>query len=145
MFNRPALKASRDAAYSRARQAELAWRETVLSAVEEVQANLSRTRSWARQVQSLNGAAGKYGEAARLSREVFDVGALTLIELVDTEDQLSAATLQLAEARRIYAISWARLNVATGRGAAVGGPIAAEEGVPMTAVVRRQPVQRAVE
>lgn len=137
VFNRPVLKAGREAAYSRARQAELAWRQTVLAAVEEVQANLSRTRGWARQVQSLGNATAKYRDAASLSREVFDVGSLTLIELVDTEDQLSAATLRLVEARRTYAISWARLNVATGRGAEVGGPIAPEQGVPMTAMVRK--------
>lgn len=138
IFTRTALKANRAAAESRARQAELSWKQTVLTAVEEVQVNLARTRGWARQAASLTRGVSKYREAARLSREVFDLEALTLIELIDTEDQLSQASLQLANARLSYAVTWARLNVATGHGAAVGGPIAPDQGIPVaTAMVRK--------
>lgn len=116
LFDRTVREARRDAARARALQSEIAWRRTVLEAVEDVQAGLARTYAWDRQVAALNKALATYDEAIKLSREAFELNAITLSETLTAEDNLSAASLRLAEARRSYAAAWAALNVALGQG-----------------------------
>lgn len=116
IFDRTVRQARRDAARARALQSEITWRRTVLEAVEDVQSGLARTHAWDRQVTALNRALATYSEAIVLSREAFELNAITLSETLTAEDNLSAASLRLAEARRSYAASWAGLNVALGQG-----------------------------
>lgn len=116
IFDHALRKARRDAARARVTAAETTWRKTVLDAVEEVQSGLARAYSWDRQVSALGSALDKYRDAASLSREAFGLSAITLLEILDAEDNLTSVSLRLANAKRNYAISWAGLNSAIGQG-----------------------------
>lgn len=116
VFDQGTRRLQRDAAVSRMRQSELRWRGAVLSAVEDVQSELVRNRSWAQQVSALADVVNSYRVAARLSRESYELGAVTLPELLDAEDQLTQSVFRLALARRSYALSWAELNIVSGQG-----------------------------
>jgi multidrug efflux system outer membrane protein len=119
IFGRSGLLANRAAAESRARQAELAWRATVLDAVAEVENTLSRTRNRQNEIASLSQAARDYTRLTRLSRDAFDLGASTLLELLDAEQSITRTEISLAQARRAYILALAELAVATGRGSRV--------------------------
>lgn len=116
IFDRNARLAGRDAALARAEEAELAWRLAVLDSVEEVQLNLSQLRTSDTQVTALIGAVSKFREAVGLSRDAFQLQAITHLELLDAEDSLIQTELRLINARRSYALAWAGLNVAIGQG-----------------------------
>lgn len=116
LFDRTARLAGRKAAIARAEEAELLWRATVLSSVEEVQLNLSQLRTSDQEVAALAAAVSKFRAAARLSRDAFRLQAITHLEILDAEDSLTDAEFRLLNARRAYAGAWSQLNVAIGQG-----------------------------
>ncbi|WP_286758538.1 MULTISPECIES: efflux transporter outer membrane subunit [Sulfitobacter] len=121
VFNQGLLKASRDAQLSVARQAEIAWRASINEAVEDVQvaqSNLTRARQRA---QLLRTAASDYGRALTLAQENYRNGAITLLNLLDTDRNTNAARISAASATNEAAQAWATLKIATGAGAAVTG------------------------
>ena len=121
VFNQGLLKASRDAQLSVARQAEIAWRASINEAVEDVQvaqSNLSRARQRA---QLLRTAASDYGRALTLAQENYRNGAITLLNLLETDRNTNAARISAASATNEAAQAWATLKIATGAGAAVTG------------------------
>lgn len=120
ILNRPSLLANRDAAVSRARQAELSWQATVRGAIAEVEQALTRVRNRGNEINSLDRATRNYTRLTRLSRDAFELGASTLIELLDAEQTVTSTSNSLAQARRSYAIAMAELAIATGRGSRVG-------------------------
>ncbi|GHF64347.1 efflux transporter outer membrane subunit [Seohaeicola zhoushanensis] len=122
ILKQPALRASRDAAISAAKQAEISWRSTVLGAVEDVQSANSR---WVRDRQSvglLGNSVEAYARALQLSRQSYEQGALSLLDLLDTDRSLETARLGLAAGIQSMAVDWATLQVALGAGAYVGSP-----------------------
>lgn len=123
VFNQKTRMAQRDAAASRAKQAEIEWRQTVLNGIEEVQSSLSRINGYDKRLDRLGVAVREYRSATNLLREAFRLNALTLVELLDAEDDLTDATLQHALAKRRYATSWAQLNTAIGQGWSAGTPV----------------------
>jgi multidrug efflux system outer membrane protein len=135
IFHRGTLLSRRDAAISQARQAELDWRNAVLKAVEDVQSGLSRVRNGRQQVAAFEKAAATYTRVGALARERFDFGEATLLELLDTEQDISSTNLSLAQARRVYATSYAQLCVAIGKGWRFG----AEDGAAAVAVAAKAP------
>jgi len=121
VFNQGLLKASRDAQLSVARQAEIAWRASINEAVEDVQvaqSNLSRARQRA---QLLRTAASDYSRALSLAQENYRNGAITLLNLLETDRNTNAARISAASATNEAAQAWATLKIATGAGAAVTG------------------------
>ncbi|KZY03055.1 RND transporter [Sulfitobacter sp. HI0076] len=121
VFNQGLLKASRDAQLSVARQAEIAWRASINEAVEDVQvaqSNLSRARQRA---QLLRTAASDYSRALTLAQENYRNGAITLLNLLETDRNTNASRISAASATNEAAQAWATLKIATGAGAAVTG------------------------
>ncbi|MEP3441011.1 MAG: efflux transporter outer membrane subunit [Sulfitobacter sp.] len=121
VFNRGLLKAQRDAQISVAKQAEITWRSAINDAVEDVQvaqSSLSRNRE---RVRHLRTAANDYGRALSLARENFRNGAITLLDLLDTDREANTAKISAASAVNDAAQSWATLKIVIGAGAAVTG------------------------
>ena len=116
IFNRGALIAQRDAATAAAEEAELLWRAAVLDAVEDVEISSSALRNSRRSVTAQRRAVASNDEALRLSRETYEAGALTLLDLLDVERTTSAQRLSLAAAQQALANDWIALQIATGRG-----------------------------
>ncbi len=116
VFNRGILRSRMQVAASNAREAELAWRETVLNAVEEVQVALTLCRNWNLQIQHLRQAAAASRTVLTLSRQSYQLGETTLTDVLDAERINANNRLALADAMRNYGLSWMRLQVATGRG-----------------------------
>ncbi|WP_272007873.1 efflux transporter outer membrane subunit [Roseovarius sp. ZX-A-9] len=116
LLNRGILKASRNLAISQARQAQMAWRNAVLVAVEDVQSGLSLTKRWRVQMGSLDVAARESSRVLALSQQSYAGGAIILTDVLDSERDDASNQLAVAAGARDYALSWARLQVATGRG-----------------------------
>ncbi|MFY0692394.1 MAG: efflux transporter outer membrane subunit [Paracoccaceae bacterium] len=116
ILNQPVLQSNVKTASSKARQAELAWRNSVLTAVEETQAAISLTRSWRRQVGSLWNAVSAAQEVHELSRESYKAGAVTLTDVLDAERSVAANRLAYSAGVRDWSSSWVQLQVATGKG-----------------------------
>ncbi|WP_265501001.1 efflux transporter outer membrane subunit [Paracoccus beibuensis] len=117
--NQGILQATRTRRISEARQADLAWRSQVASAVEDVQTSQSNLRRYRQRVAALDEAAQSYNRAYDLARTNFEAGALPLVDLLDADRQRAAARLQAASARNDAAKEWAGLQIATGAGGAV--------------------------
>ncbi|MBC7282047.1 efflux transporter outer membrane subunit [Hoeflea sp.] len=116
VLNQPKLRADRDQAISRARQAELAWRALILSAVEETQSAQGKVLRTQRALFSLRAAADSYARAVELSQLTYSGGTTTLLTLLDAERSRAAARLSLAQSVQALANNWISLQVATGRG-----------------------------
>ncbi|WP_375175104.1 efflux transporter outer membrane subunit [Pseudooceanicola sp.] len=123
LLNRPTLAARRDAAKARVDQAHLTWQQTVLGALEEVQTALVRLEQADHRVVALGRAETTYRDAERLSGEAYDLDAITLLDLLDTQANLTSTQLQLAAARRAYGVAWAQLSVGIGQGWFVEEPL----------------------
>ncbi|AKS46936.1 outer membrane protein, multidrug efflux system [Octadecabacter temperatus] len=121
VLNRGFLRARQQIAQSAARSSELDWRNGVLIAVEEVQVALTLCRNWNRQIQHLERAATASRSVLRLSRESYRLGEATLTDVLDAERINASNRMALADARRNYALSWMRVQVATGHGWNVEG------------------------
>ncbi|WP_394155014.1 TolC family protein [Loktanella salsilacus] len=119
VFNQGALRARREAEISAAKQSEIAWRSAVASAVEDVQvaqSNLSRYRQRAALLQT---AADDYNRSLSLAQQNYRNGAITLLDLLETDRNAATAKLSAAAAVLDAAQAWAALKIATGAGAAV--------------------------
>jgi multidrug efflux system outer membrane protein len=116
VLNRGILRSRQRVAESAAREAELAWRDRVLSAVEEVQVALTLCLNWKRQIQHLERASAASRTVLSLSRESYALGETTLTDVLDAERINARSRLDSAEARRNYSLSWMQVQVATGRG-----------------------------
>ena len=116
LFNLPGLKANVAASVARAEAAEASYRQTVLEAVEDVQSSMAQTQALSQQLRTLQKALSIYNEAVELSRESFSLNAITLVEVLDAEEDLRDTALRLKDVRRAYAAEWADLNVAIGQG-----------------------------
>lgn len=122
VLNQPLLRANRDQAISEARQAELAWRASVYAAVEEVQAQQGATQRDRREVAAQRAATETYRQARDLSRETYEAGTTTFLDLLDAERSAGVTALALAASIRGLATDWTALQVATGRGWATQVP-----------------------
>lgn len=117
LLNQPQLRAARDQQASQARQAEIAWRQSVLGAIEDVQSANSTYRRNGQTVAMLTRSANSYARALELSQANFDQGALSLLDLLDTDRSLDASRLAQAAAIRDEAVNWSILQIALGAGA----------------------------
>lgn len=120
LLNQPVLQANKRVAESNARQAELVWRGAVLNAVEDTQSALALTRQWANQVAAFGRAVQASTEVLELSRQAYDVGGSTLLDLIDAERVIAENRLSQANAIRNWTSSFVQLQVGTGKGWLVG-------------------------
>ncbi|HZJ95551.1 MAG TPA: efflux transporter outer membrane subunit, partial [Thiopseudomonas sp.] len=117
IFNQGALAASQDQAEAQAREAFIIYQQTVLTAVEDVQ---SANSAWLRdrhKVDLLRKSVNAYTRAFDLSMQTYQVGVMTLLDLLDTDRNLNSARLAYAAALRDLSADWARLQIALGAGA----------------------------
>ncbi|WP_102227007.1 efflux transporter outer membrane subunit [Acidimangrovimonas sediminis] len=132
ILSQPALAAAADAKISAAKQAELTWKSGVLSAVQDVQsAETSYIQSRA-SVSTARDAVKAYERVVALSRQTYQAGTTTLIDLLTNERSLSSAQLTLASSQQSLAADWATLQIAVGRGWRLGplAPATAPSGTP---------------
>lgn len=116
IFNQTALRASRDVQVSLARQSELDWRNTVRTAIEEVQVEQAAYLRLKREVTARRAAAASYQRVFDLSLTTYQAGAISLLDLLEAERSTAAAQLSLAGSVQELANSWVNLQIATGRG-----------------------------
>ena len=123
VFSQPRLAANEAAAQARVEGALLAWKDAVLTAVDEVESALialsasMRTASAAAQVVRLN------QEALDLSRQLLaDAGGITVLDILDRERAVSDARATLAQAQRDVARDYIRLHTALGLEDGLGAP-----------------------
>ena len=116
LLDLPVRKAQRDVARAELREAELAWRGTIATAIDEVEIALNR---YAKTAERRRTAALQMRAATKLLgflEETFQVGEATLPEVLVADDDLQSARMRLAQAERDAAVAWARLQIAAGRG-----------------------------
>ncbi|QRM56545.1 efflux transporter outer membrane subunit [Sinorhizobium sp. BG8] len=122
IFQGGALRAQVDISKSQAQQQYLAWKQTVLNAVEEVEdAQVSINRA-IQTVAALRKVVSSYEEALSLARESYRGGATTVLDVLDAERNVADGRLSLAAAIRTQASSFVALNVAIGGAADIGSP-----------------------
>lgn len=109
------------ARHARARQAHLAWTETVLGALRDVEIALADYRASSEALTAAARAAQLYGEAVTLTRAVFDRGEATLSDLIDAENDLSSANDRLALTLYRQGLAFVDLNVQLGSGSGITG------------------------
>ncbi|WP_153768950.1 efflux transporter outer membrane subunit [Labrenzia sp. CE80] len=118
ILNQGKLRATRDAAISSAKQYEIAWRAAVMDAVEDVQVAQSNLSRYRQRAALLRQAADEYGHALKLAQENYRRGAITLLDLLETDRNTASARITAASAVNDAAQAWATLKLATGAGAA---------------------------
>jgi multidrug efflux system outer membrane protein len=101
---------------SRAREAYDRWRETVLTALLEVENALARYAAVAASTAAAAEAVRLHREALGLTRRVYEAGEATLGDLVDAEEDIAEAERRLAGLRRDHAQAFVALNVRLGAG-----------------------------
>jgi multidrug efflux system outer membrane protein len=116
VLNRGLLSASRDAAESLAKQSEINWRSVILSAVEDVQVAQSNLSQQRQRSTAFNEAASFYNQAFTLAQENYRAGAITLLQLLDTDRSTASARISSASAINDMAKAWATLEIALGAG-----------------------------
>jgi multidrug efflux system outer membrane protein len=103
-------------AESQAREAYLAWKQTVLDAVEEVENALAAVSRDRRTVSALQATVKSYEEALQLATASYRDGASSLLDVLDAQRQVSQAQANLAQAVQQVAQDYVSLNVAIGGG-----------------------------
>lgn len=117
VFNQGALRADRDAKASIARQAEISWRAAIMEAVEDVQVAQSNLTRYRQRAGLLHTAAQDYDRALSLAQENYRNGAITLLDLLETDRNAATARISAASAVNDAAQAWATLKISIGAGA----------------------------
>ncbi|MEF2073756.1 efflux transporter outer membrane subunit [Consotaella aegiceratis] len=117
VLNQGQLAAQRDAKISEAKQAEIDWRSAVASAVEDVQVALSNLAQYRLRSVALQKSVASYSRALSMAQENYRAGAITLLDLLDTDRSTASAKISAASARNDAAKEWATLQIAIGAGA----------------------------
>ncbi|AMM85601.1 efflux transporter outer membrane subunit [Martelella sp. AD-3] len=116
IFDGGALRANVSSAESQARQAYLAWKQTVLKAVQEVETALAVVTRDGRTVSALRATVASYRDALALSTSSYRDGATSLLDVLDAQRAVSDAEASLADAIAQQAGDFVALNVAIGGG-----------------------------
>jgi len=116
LLNQPVLRANQRAAVATARERELKWRQTVLTAVEEVQTALSNFVQRRREAAALQDAVRSAEQVRTLFRENFELGSASLFELLAAQRSHIDTRLAHAQSVRDAAAGWVRLEIASGFG-----------------------------
>ncbi|MEI4488233.1 efflux transporter outer membrane subunit [Frigidibacter sp. MR17.14] len=110
-------KARAAAAASSAREAHLAWKATVISAVGEVEDQLSLYAAARDAVSAQERSARLYRETLGLTDEMLRLSTATISDRLDAMEDLSSAETALVSSLRDQGRAFVELNVAIGAGA----------------------------
>ncbi|NTJ43214.1 efflux transporter outer membrane subunit [Agrobacterium larrymoorei] len=116
------LRAGVDIQKSVAREQYLAWKSTVLNAVEEVENALTALNRDQQTVNAYRRTVTSYQEALSLATASYRDGASSLLDVLDAQRQVSTAQSNLATAIQQAAQDYVALSIALGGGYAVGAP-----------------------
>lgn len=123
IFTGGTLTANLSTAESNARDAYLAWKQTVLTSVQDVADALTAIKRDAQSVAALRRTVSSYEEALRLATASYRDGASSLLDVLDAQRSVSTAQANLAQAIQTLAKDYVALNVAMGGGYAAAGPV----------------------
>ncbi|WP_394259920.1 efflux transporter outer membrane subunit [Xanthobacter autotrophicus] len=116
IFTGGQLKAAVEQAEAGRDQSYLAYKSSVLTALEEVEnASVSLAQQRIR-TGKLSSSSASYREAARLSRSLYENGASSFLDVLTAERSLYSAETQLIQSRVATAKSYIALNKALGGG-----------------------------
>lgn len=116
IFDRGALKANVDLTKSSARIQYLAYRQTVLDAVQDVENAMYSVRAEQRRAAQLAIAVDQYGQAEGLAKQLNDAGTTEFSDVLDAQSALYSAQLQYATSSLLAATNYADLCAALGGG-----------------------------
>jgi outer membrane protein, multidrug efflux system len=112
---------------SRVRQAHTLWRLRLLEAIGDVERALSDYDASRRARSAAQDRVNLYAEALRLTRDSVGQNGATVRDLIDAEQNLSAANAGLTAALRQMGLSYIALNISLGAGNRYGQVAAALE------------------
>ena len=121
IFDAGARRANIKAREAAAREAYLAWKQTVLSAVSEVENALVAVNRTRQTVSALTATVRSYEEALSLATASYRDGASSLLDVLDAQRNVASARANLAQAVQQLANGYVSLNVAIGGGYAWDG------------------------
>lgn len=116
VFNAGQLQAAVDVARAQRDQYFIAYRSSVLAALEDVENALVSLSQERIRVGKLAASAKSYGEAARLETTLFKAGEASLLEVLDAERSLYTVEDTMLQSRVLVATQYIALNKALGGG-----------------------------
>jgi NodT family efflux transporter outer membrane factor (OMF) lipoprotein len=116
IFEGGALRAGQDRAVAQREQAAFAYRATVLTALREVEDQMTATRDTAEQMQLLSAQSGALAAAYQLATHRYRTGYSSYLEQLDAQRGLLNAQLSLVRVRADYLIAFVGLYRAVGGG-----------------------------
>lgn len=116
IFNAGQLAAAVDVAEAQRDQSYLAFRASVLTALEDVENAIVAFTQERLRHQALTAAVEAYREAARLARTLYQTGAIDFLEVLDAERSLYAAEDSLIQSQIAITTDYVALNKALGGG-----------------------------
>jgi multidrug efflux system outer membrane protein len=119
------LRAGVQIADSNAKSQYFTWKQTVLTAVEQVENALSAVSRDAQTVAAFRAEVKSYQEALQLSTASYKDGASSLLDVLDAQRSVTTAQESLAQAVQQSAADYVLLNVAIGAGYVPASPKAA--------------------
>ncbi|MDC7785269.1 efflux transporter outer membrane subunit [Rhodoplanes sp. TEM] len=116
IFNAGSLLAAVEAAEAQRDQYLLTFRSTVLTALEDVENALVSLSEERKRERKLAESAKNYGEAARLSRSLYQTGTSSFLDVLDAERSAYSAEDSLLQSRVAITTDWIALAKALGGG-----------------------------
>lgn len=116
IFNGGQLQAAADVARAQRDQYFIAYRSSVLTALEDVENAIVALAQERIRSGKLAASAGHYRDAARLSRSLYQAGSSSFLDLLDAERSLYSAESSLLVSRIAVTTDYIALNKALGGG-----------------------------
>ncbi|WP_322419468.1 efflux transporter outer membrane subunit [Mesorhizobium huakuii] len=116
LFNAGQLQAAADVARAQRDQYFIAYRSSVLTALEDVENALVLMAQERIRISRLAASAKSYGEAANLEGTLYKAGETSLLDVLDAQRSLYSAEDSLLQSRVLLATNYIALNKALGGG-----------------------------
>ncbi|QKD02831.1 efflux transporter outer membrane subunit [Mesorhizobium loti] len=116
LFNAGQLQAAADVARAQRDQYFIAYRASVLTALEDVENALVLMAQERIRISKLAASAKSYGEAASLEGTIYKAGETSLLDVLDAQRSLYSAEDSLLQSRVLLATNYIALNKALGGG-----------------------------
>lgn len=116
IFNGGQLQAAVEVTQAQRDQSFIAFRSAVLTALEDVENAAVALRQERARAEKLSRSAASYGEAARLSRALYESGSTSFLDVLDAERSLYSAQDSLLQSKVAIATDYVALNKALGGG-----------------------------
>jgi len=116
LFNAGKLRAAVQVTEAQRDQYFIAWQASVLSALEEVENALVSLNQEGVRIARLASSVRNYAEALRLSRDLYQSGNVSFLDVLTAERSAYSAESALVDSRVTRALAWVSLNKALGGG-----------------------------